>query len=408
MSIKNLNYLIALTMIGPIAYADKPSLRDAFLNGKTQVQLRPRYSHADQEDLNKGRAFTLRTKVFYESDKFYDVKFGIELVDVSSFFGQKYNPDVDGLRKTEYAIIRDPKGTELRELYVKYKGAMETEVIIGRQYLNYDNERFISKVDFRQIPQSFDAVTINNNAIEYLNLSYSFATHINTTDGNERSNEGQRTLRTHIARASWSGFYYGKLIGYLYTNRDKDVDANSNMTIGFRAEADDYFKEVVGFDYGFDIAKQYSKFNNPNNYSNSYFGAHITKTVDMINFHMGYEHIGGDEINTNQAFSFPLGNYHNFNGLADVFVTTPNQGLEDWYAGASINMQDQYDIGFSYHYFCFANGSPTRAGQELDIVFNMKLSDEITLKTAYGHFTPKNNSGLKTKRFWAGFTVDFI
>ena len=81
----------------------------------------------------------------------------------------------------------------------------------------------------------------------------------------------------------------------------------------------------------------------------------------------GYEVLGGDDGVGNRAFQTPLATKHAFQGWADVFLTTPADGIEDAYVGATVPLWGG-QLQAWYHDFDAEQGS-TSYGDEIDLSY---------------------------------------
>jgi hypothetical protein len=378
---------------------------EAFKNGTPSLDFRLRYENAAQQGLQEAKATTLRTVAGYETAEVSSSTLKVELVDVANFFGQRYNPGVPELAKPTYSLIRDPKGAALTEGKLNFYGIDKNIISLGRQYIQLDNERFIGKNDFRQFPQSFDAISISNTMIDSVNVYYAFLTHVNTNTANGRTG-GRDNLRTHLVNVDWNGYTYGTLGGYAYFNKDRTVLTNSHIILGVRLNANE--EQTGSFGYLLEIARQQGKFGNPNAYVAHYAHLKASKTIDMFTGIIGVERLGGSSSGANRSFITPLGSVDNFNGLAEVFTVTPNRGLQDGYASINLTSND-ITLGLTYHYFRLDKGPGSRrAGQELDVTLHFKLNDRVGLGAAYAKYNPKNSFAPKTRRFWAMLTANML
>jgi hypothetical protein len=76
--------------------------------------------------------------------------------------------------KTQYPVVADPGGTEINQVYLKYT-ADSANGIYGRQRINYSNQRFVGDIAWRQNEQTFDGLRGNWQALDNLNLDYSYS-----------------------------------------------------------------------------------------------------------------------------------------------------------------------------------------------------------------------------------------
>src|SRR5690606_24852887 len=81
----------------------------------------------------------------------------------------------------------------------------------------------------------------------------------------------------------------------------------------------------------------------------------------------GYEVLGGDSGPGNRAFQTPLATKHAFHGCADVFLTTPADGVEDLYFGATAPLFGGA-LPAWYHDFSTEQGSDDY-GSEIDLSY---------------------------------------
>jgi apolipoprotein N-acyltransferase len=72
-----------------------------------------------------------------------------------------YNSTRNG--KTGYSVVADPYESELDQLWISYAGIPDTTIKGGRQVIQFDDQRFIGNVGWRQLQQTFDSVLITHN-----------------------------------------------------------------------------------------------------------------------------------------------------------------------------------------------------------------------------------------------------
>ncbi len=402
-------YMMAACVLATPSHAQNivpNAFTEAFKNGRPSIDFRIRHENAEQRNLDEAKATTLRSTLGYETAEFSHAKVKLELIDVANLLGQRYNPGVSDLSKPNYSTIADAKGAGITEGKLIYSGLEKNSFTFGRQYIILNNQRFISNNNFRQFPQSFDAFTISNTWIESLTMHYSFITHVNTNYANGRTPGGRRSLHTHLFNADWNGYRYGNLCGYVYLNEDRTIKSNSHAILGFQISAVE--AETGSFDYTVELARQQGKFNNPNQYVAHYMLGKISKTIDLVTGSVGIERLSGSSTGTGKAFITPMGNYRDFNGLAQAFTTTPDRGLKDANASISVKYTD-LTVFATYHYFRLDKGPGSkRAGREIDLGFDFKLNQEISLYTAYAKYTPKGFNLPKTMRFCVMLTANLL
>lgn len=373
---------------------------NAFKHGSPILDFRLRQEDSKQQYLEAGYATTLRTTVGFETAEFFQTIFKVELVDVAHFFGMHYNPGVSDLLLPQYTLIADPPGAGITEVKLTYNGFACNILSFGRQYIALDNQRFIGPNDFRQYPQSFDAISLNSTMIKDLDFYYAYLLAVNTNYANGRASEGRHNLSTNLINAEYSGFKFGIIAGYVYLNDDHDFNNNSNLTIGARLLSPANLAETDNYAYLFEVAWQKSQFNNPSKYNASYMHFYFSKTIDFLTGMIGFERLGGNASANNKVFITPLGSVDNFNGMAQVFINPPSRGLQDAYVTLRANTYD-LTAGVTYHFFRLDKGGGSKmAGQEIDIYADFKITNQLDFNITYATYTAKNNVAPNTKRFW--------
>ena len=93
---------------------------------------------------------------------------------------------------------------------------------------------------------------------------------------------------------------------------------------------------------------------------------------------------------------------HKFNGTADLFLTTPANGLADTYVGVAgkfpkVKALPGLNYGVTYHWFGSAVNS-LKYGDELDAQIGFKIS-KVTWLVKYADYQAKG-FGADTKKFW--------
>ncbi len=408
--IRILSCLVTGLLLAPLSLAKDVipnAFTEAFKKGSPELGFRLRFEDSKQQYLKDATATTLRSTVGFETAQFSNSTIKVELVDVANFFGRHYNPGVPELAKPQYTLINDPRGAGLTEGKFIYTGLAQNTFMIGRQYIQLDNERFVGKNNLRQYPQSFDAISWNCTMIDTLDAYFAFLTYVNTNVANGRSG-GRRKLDTTLINLDWSGSKYGIFAGYVYFNKDESLALNSNTTFGLRFSSPSDLKETDGYGYAIEVARQQAHFGNPYRYVAYYTDIKISKTIDYFTGIAGFERLQGNSGSPNKMFVTPLGSVDNFNGLAQVFSSTPSRGLQDAYLTLSASNTD-ITAAIIYHYFRFDTGPGARsAGQEIDFTIYFKLNTQVDLNFTFAKYNPQNNAAPRTRRLWVMLTANLL
>ncbi len=338
------NYVAALAgllALGSTARADH-SLGDAIRNGKPVVDVRARYEGVDDKSKTvDANALTIRARLGYETAVWDGLSLAFDF-DAVYAAETEYNSTRNG--KTTYPTVGDPALTTLNRLQLSYAASdIDTKIIVGRQRLQFGDQRFIGNSAWRQHEQTFDAVTLVNTSVKDLTLTYSYVERVNRVFGPNGPKPttgpiGHYGSDSHLFNAVYSGVPGLKLEGYAYL---LDLDQKgpgasvlatsklSTATLGVRAEyravlSDGLTGQIKGaYAHQSDYAK------NPLAIDLDYWLAEGSLTYQAATGVVGYEAMGG---NGSAGFSTPLASLHPFDGLADMFLTTPANGIDDFYA----------------------------------------------------------------------------
>ena len=98
---------------------------------------------------------------------------------------------------------------------------------------------------------------------------------------------------------------------------------------------------------------------------------------EQVNLFVGYEVLDGDANNAGASFQTPLATLHAFNGWADKFLSTPQDGIEDFFIGVK-GAVNGFKWKAIYHDFG-AEDSSRDLGSELDLSVAKKVNKHVSL-----------------------------
>ncbi len=330
------------------------NIAQAATSGIFTANARLRYEEVDDDAFAGGaKALTLRTRLAYETAPFYAFTLlteGENVSDVGNIDSYQLPappaPAADG-----NAVIADPEGTELNRFQLRYRGISKADLILGRQYLVYDNQRWIGNVGFRQNDQTFDAFSAVYKGVDDFTFNYAYSDRVNgiTPEFNIKTKD-------NLFNISYNGFTWGKLIAYSYNLQNDDdtlslapnrIDVNpgmrfvSNDSAGMRLDGAYNLPTTVPLravyraEYAYQEAKVYDKPNVENSYDADYKLAELGLVWGFgegefaLSPMLGYESLGSDD--GAYGLQTPYATKHAFNGWADQFLVTPKEGLVDQY-----------------------------------------------------------------------------
>ncbi len=384
------------------------TLAEAIMGGKANINFRYRYETVDQTGFTEdATASTVRIKLKYQTGDWRDFFGVIEFDNVSQVGIGDYNSTVNG--KTQYPVIADPLITDINQAYIAYKGIADTVLIAGRTALNFNNQRFVGTVGWRQNDQTWDMVGAVNQSIKDLKLTYGYVWNVNRIFGNDHP-FGDLGTSTHIVNAEYEGFGFGKLTGYgLFIDLDDaPVYGLSSNTIGARLEGkQDFGDSGAKFIYELEFASQSDAGNNPNSYTANYTLVSAGLSANGLTGKIGYEVLGADN---GVAFQTPLATLHKFNGWADKFLSTPGTGLKDTYVAFSWKPEVEgamKGIKFDtiYHDFSADSGGADY-GTEWDLQVSKKISKNYYVALKYADYNA-DSFATDTKKMWLTIGANF-
>jgi hypothetical protein len=348
---------LLLTLAATFAFtipAQAASLRDAIKDGTPIIDLRARYETV--QDATKpfdAHAQTLRARLGYETAAWNGLQLAVDFDQVWAIGGKAYNSTRNG--RTAYPLIADPAMTALNRLQLSYASDFGTRFVIGRQRLPIGNQRFIGNIAWRQHEQTFDALSLVNTSLPGLTFTYGYLYRVNRINGPDVP-VPSNTLAAATGQANYfksdshvmDGVYtaipglrleaYAFLLdlsapGYATLPAQQVAAARlSTATYGGRA---DYSIPLVADVTGkitAEYARQTNHAGNPLSLGLDYWLGEASVSHGPASLMAGYEVLDG---NGTIGFATPLATLHIFNGWADLFLTTPVDGLKDFYLKAA-------------------------------------------------------------------------
>ncbi len=350
------------------AVVAEEALSNLFTQGKPLLDVRYRYEHVDQDNaLNNANAQTIRTRVGFQSGKWYGLSALIEADNVSRIGDASYNSFRNG--QTDYSVVADPDGTEINQALLRYDHKYGSAVL-GRQRINLDNQRFVGGVAWRQNEQTYDGVLGQLKPLDGLTLTYAYIDNVNSIfgPGNGRfdtaANQANIEGHSHLLNVQYVLMPELTATAYQYRLGLDNLAAGgqSSKTTGLRLNG-----AVSGVSYVLEYAQQTEYADNPQDLDSDYYLAELGYTVKGVTLKGGYEVLGGDEEPGNRAFQTPLATKHAFQGWADIFLLTPPDGIKDAYVGGSAPLFGG-TLAAWYHDFR-AERDSSQYGEEIDVSY---------------------------------------
>jgi hypothetical protein len=379
---------IALPTLGHGAtLADELSdLRESLSFGKVSGTARYRYEHVEQSGFTKdANASTLRGVLGYETKPYHGVTGFVQFEGVFDVGQDNYRNATNG--KTPYPLVADTPTVEVNQAWAQYicpKDPWKTSARFGRQEIILGNQRLVGPVGWRQDAQSFDGVGIAtlpyNSGGNALSFGYHYLDRVNRIFPDSSvvaPFQGRLDMDTHLAQATFKADGLGQLHAYgLFLDYDSAVAGvtdNSSSTLGLRASGAYKVGDSLAVLYGAEYAHQSDHGSNTNTYDAGYYQGEIGATWSEWTLKYGYNVLEGDS--AVDKFTTPLATGHAFNGWADVFLNTPNAGLEGhslsliWMPGMITGLT-LTAVGYLFN----AESLSDHYGNELDLMADYRIS----------------------------------
>jgi hypothetical protein len=401
-------------------------LPDAIAKGKFNLNARLRYEFADQDGVPAitadSHALTLRTRFGFTSAPLYGFQAMIEGEDVR-VIGPEGNFNAAGSNHRNYKpVVADPPTTELNQGWLSYSYTNLFTIKGGRERIVLDNHRFIGDVGWRQNMQTFDAATAEFKPIKDLSILYGYIWDVHRPFGDvsglpATSANHDFQSRSHIINVSYAPCQYVRAVGYTYL---LDLDLNNGTAARFNNSSATYGGYLAGsapvtdklsLAYRGEFAYQTEYADSTLNYDAKYYNVELSGKIKPFAFGAGYESLGSGGNSGagggRASFRTPLATLHAFNGWADVFLTTPPNGLDDLYAFAQVTLPEQIPLRFVFHKFDADHGGAD-FGQEYDVVASKKFGKYWNALVKYAYYDGKAApAAFNLQKFWAQVEFNF-
>ncbi|MDO8322958.1 MAG: alginate export family protein [Phenylobacterium sp.] len=379
--------------------APEPTLSDQIAAGRLLLEVRARYEGVDQTRTavlrEDGQAFTVRTRLGWETADFKGFKGLIEFEDVRQIGPEHFavnvpgaaTPPLNGADKARYPIINDPDVTELNRAHLTWTPNGALQITAGRQRILLDDQRFVGNVGWRQDEQTFDSVRADF-ALGRVKGTYAYVTHINRILGELRDWDSD----SHLLNVTWSPSEALRLQGFVYALDFGNSAINSSVTKGGKASGKAWLGLYqVAYNATYAVQSEYR--GNTAAFDLDYVAADVAGTFDIYTLKLAYESLEGDGV---RGFTTPLATVHAFQGWSDAFVSPGGNksfadGIDD--KNISFNVKPRFrrtwlfntDLLVRYHDF---DGQRTGAdlGSEWDVQLTAAITAKLSIALKYADF----------------------
>lgn len=413
----------SLLSIPAVAEDGFDKLLPAVWAGVPNLDLRLRYEQVALDPVyglgvthNEAEAITARLRLGYTTSAWNQLDAQVELESLSNLGPEHFQSTRNF--QSEYPVIPDPKGAELNQAWLRYRGLPGTTFKLGRQRLIYDNSRFIGNVGWRQNEQTYDGLSMTGTWLAKTRFNYAYLDKVNAfrsyrvepasafsscTKAFDCSND--LDIKAHLfnlaitplSKADWLTLTpYAYLLDFAL---DTPVRRDT-QTFGLRAIGAVPYR-VFAFHYAVEYADQQDYADSPSTVDARYRLLELGGTCKNLFAKLGYQVLGGNGV---YGLQTPLATVHAQTGWADAFPVTSVLGLEHRYLEARYHFQK---IGLTtvYHRFETDEGA-LDYGSEIDLqaIYTVSRQLEVGIKMArYGGSSeaPIANLRSDTDKAWA-------
>ena len=235
------------------------------------IGFRYRFEAVDDDAFTKEAwASTLRSRLTVVPQPINGFGVLLEVDNVSHVGADNYNDSRDGV--TDRPAVTDPEGTDLNQALLRYTGFAGTDIVLGRQRIERNNQRFIGGAAWRQNEQTYDGAGITHRFGEKLSTSYVYVSQVNRIQGpDEGTPPAHFDSDTHFIDTSYAFSPAVTLAGYWYLMDFDNAESSSNETVGLRATGSVALTGEWKLAYAAEFATQSDYGDNPVDYDANYY-----------------------------------------------------------------------------------------------------------------------------------------
>lgn len=374
----------------------------ALRHGDVRFNFRYRFEQFDDDLLSDpAMASTLRSRFTYRSAAWQRWSILFEADDVHAIGNDLYNSTRNG--KTNRPVVPDPEGTEINQAALQYSASRHS-FVLGRQRLNFDNQRFVGSSAWRQNEQTYDAVTARAR-LKQADLVYSYVANVNRPFGPD---DGEPAAdfrgRAQLFNASRDSGSLGSMTAFAYALDFDNAASLSSRTLGVRWTGTYPLAGELRATQATSFARQSDAGGNPMDFAADYWQAEVGLKLREWSLAIGRESLEGDSTMSGRSFQTPLATLHAFQGWADKFTTTPAEGIEDSYIALAGSPGD-LTVQLTWHEFS-AEAGDRDYGRELNVSVSCRFADRYDLLLKAADYSSEGFSSDATK-LWLQFSARF-
>jgi hypothetical protein len=389
-------------------------------NGAVKFDLSTRWENVDQGIANNSatglalpaatqphtaNAVTSRLRIGLLSPVFHGIQ-GYAEYESNLAMADDYNSTRNN--NSTYSTVADPEKSELNQLWLIYAGIPDTVIKGGRQRIKLDDDRFIGNAGWRQMETTFDSVLVSHNNQQFYGLAIN-AGYIGNVQTFTSTTEN---IDAPILNVNYKVGDYGSLVGYGYwlDYTERENYEKSSQTYGLRMTnfQNPWYTFKISDNYGLVYTAEWSYQENYGHGTTPYQTHRYNfiggLTAYNFTFQGAIEQLGGKGLN--KTFDTPLGTNHAFQGWADLFLVTPNDGIRD-VSGTVYATLDRGNFILTgiYHDFTDDTGR-IHYGKEWDFSAIKKFGKHYSVQAKYAYYDADQFS-TDTQKIWLQANISF-
>lgn len=367
------------------------------------ADIRYRLELVDQAGLPEdATASTLRLRAGLKTGEWNGLSALVEGEAIARIGPRHYNDTVNGL--TAFPVVADPSDVLLNQAWIKFRPVKEVEATAGRQAINFDNQRWIGSVGWRQNDQTLDAARISAKPVKGVTLDYAYAWRVNRVFGPDSPQGIWRDNDIHLLRLGADVKPVGAVTAYGYFLDIPNAPLSSSKTIGVRLAGEQKLGAKTKLLYAAEYANQRDLGLNPRNFSLDYLLVEPGIGFGAVTAKLGLERLEGNGV---AALQTPLATLHAFNGWADKFLTTPANGLRDLYADVAVKLPaigsvKGANLRAQYHDYDSTRGG-IAYGSEWGLMLGVPVARQLSATVKFSRYNA-DSFATDTSKFW--FAID--
>jgi hypothetical protein len=316
-----------LLLAGILLLATGPAMPAGDPGWQPSLDLRYRLEHVDDDSFSRdATASTLRVRLGLTSPQWAGVSAGVMGHGTRSLGTARYNSTANG--RTGFPVVADPSDEGLSQAWLRFRAGDTFETTAGRQRLVEDNHRFLGNVGFRQLEQTFDAVSLDwrpdgasRIELRWLDRAHRVfgPSHPDPLQAEADLDAWLLTLTRRFGQTTVAAY------GHRLVFEDRPA---SHRNLGLRVTGS--LPGDRGLNWRAEFARQTGLRELSDTATQTYLHLRLGQQRAGWQWFTGHERLGGDGV---RALQTPLATLHAHNGWTDRFLVTPADGLRDTYAG---------------------------------------------------------------------------